>query len=40
MPTDIYFAGENVRVQVHEGPSQVADAFASAGGLPFSANGS
>jgi hypothetical protein len=35
MPTDIYFAGENVRVQVDEDPSQVAEAFTSAGGLPF-----
>ena len=33
--TDIYFAGENVRVRVDEDPSQVAEAFASAGGLPF-----
>ena len=35
MPTDIYFAGENVRVRVDEDPNQVAEAFASAGGLPF-----
>jgi hypothetical protein len=35
MPTDIYFAGENVRVKVDEEPSQVAEAFASAQGLPF-----
>lgn len=35
MPTDIYFATENVRVSVEEAPSQVAEAFASAGGLPF-----
>lgn len=35
MPTDIYFAGENVRVRVDEDPGQVAEAFASARGLPF-----
>lgn len=35
MPTDIYFAGENVRVKVDEDPGQVAEAFASAQGLPF-----
>ena len=35
MPTDIYFAGGNVRVQVDEDPGQVAEAFTSAGGLPF-----
>lgn len=35
MPTDIYFAGENVRVKVDEEPGQVAEAFASARGLPF-----
>lgn len=35
MPTYIYFAGENVRVQVQEDPSQVAEAFAAARGLPF-----
>ena len=35
MPTDIYFAGENVRIKVDEDPSQVAEAFTSAGGLPF-----
>ncbi|HZO77556.1 MAG TPA: hypothetical protein VFB39_05890 [Solirubrobacteraceae bacterium] len=35
MPTDIYFAGENVRVQVDEDPGQVAEAFAAARGLPF-----
>lgn len=33
MPTDIYFAGENVRVKVDEEPGQVAEAFASAHGL-------
>jgi hypothetical protein len=33
--TDIYFAGENVRVTVGEEPGQVAEAFASAGGFPF-----
>jgi hypothetical protein len=35
MPTYISFAGENVRVQVDEDPSQVAEAFAAARGLPF-----
>ena len=35
MPTDIYFAGQNVRVEVDEDPGEVADAFASAHGLPF-----
>jgi hypothetical protein len=35
MPTDIYFAGENVRVNVVEDPGQVADAFTSAHGLPI-----
>jgi hypothetical protein len=35
MPTYIYFAGAGVHVQVVEEPVQVADAFTSAGGLPF-----
>jgi hypothetical protein len=35
MPTDIYFAGENVRLRVDEEPGQVAEAFTSAHGLPF-----
>lgn len=35
MPTVIYFAGENVSVQVVEDPGQVAEAFRSADGLPF-----
>jgi hypothetical protein len=35
MPTEIYFAGENVRVTVDEEPGQVADAFTSGHGLPF-----
>ena len=39
MPTDIYFAGESVRVQVEEDPSQVAEAFTSAGGFPFRLTG-
>ena len=39
MPTDIYFAGENVRVKVDEDPSQVAEALMSAGGLPFRLTG-
>ena len=39
MPTDIYFAGENLRVKVDEDPSQVAEAFAAAHGLPFRLTG-
>ena len=35
MPTEICFAGENVRVTVDEEPGQVAEAFTSAHGLPF-----
>src|ERR1700733_7183592 len=35
MATDIYFAGAGVRIKVGEDPSEVADAFTSAGGLPF-----
>jgi hypothetical protein len=35
VPTDIYFAAENVRLSVDEDPSQVAEAFTSADGLPF-----
>ena len=35
MPTDIYFAAENVRVEVDEDPGQIAEAFMSARGLPF-----
>ena len=35
MPTYIYFAGAGVHVKVDEDPSQVAEAFTSAGGLPF-----
>lgn len=35
MPTDIYFAGESVRVTVNEDPGQVAEAFTAAGGVPF-----
>lgn len=34
MPTDIYFANENVRVTVDEEPGQVAQAFTSARGFP------
>jgi hypothetical protein len=34
MPTDIYFASENVRVTVDEEPGRVAEAFMSARGLP------
>jgi hypothetical protein len=39
MPTDIYFAGRDVRVQVYEDPGQVAEAFAGARGLPFRLTG-
>jgi hypothetical protein len=35
MPTDIYFAGENVRLKVDEEPGQVTQAFTSAHGLPL-----
>jgi hypothetical protein len=39
MPTDIYFAGDSLRIRVHEDPSQVADAFTAAAGLPFRLTG-
>lgn len=39
MPTYIYFAGQDVRVQVDEDPTQVAEAFAAARGLPFRLTG-
>jgi hypothetical protein len=39
VPTDIYFAGENVRVRVDEDPGQVAEAFTSAHGVPFLLSG-
>jgi hypothetical protein len=39
VPTDIYFAGENVRITVDEDPGQVAEAFTSAHGLPFRLSG-
>ena len=35
MPTDIHFAGENVRITVIEDPGEVAEAFTSAHGDPF-----
>jgi hypothetical protein len=35
MPTDIYFAPENMSVRVDEDPNQVFDAFTAAQGLPF-----
>lgn len=35
MPTDIYFAAGTVLIKVEEDPSEVAEAFASAAGLPF-----
>lgn len=34
MPTDIYFAADRVAITVEEDPGQVAEAFASADGLP------
>jgi hypothetical protein len=37
--TDIYFAGENVRVTVAEDPAQVAEALESANGFPFRLTG-
>ena len=33
MPSDIYFAAENVRVTVEEEPGQVAEAFTSSGAI-------
>jgi hypothetical protein len=39
MATYIYFAGAGVHVEVGEDPSDVADAFTSAGGLPFRLTG-
>jgi hypothetical protein len=39
VPTDIYFAGEDVRIRVDEDPGQVAEVFASARGLPFRLTG-
>ena len=39
VPTDIYFAGEHLRVEVAEDPGQVAEAFAAARGLPFRLTG-
>jgi hypothetical protein len=35
MPTSIYFAGAGVYIKVDENPTDVAEAFTSAGGLPF-----
>jgi hypothetical protein len=35
MATDIYFAGDEVPLRVDEDTSQIADAFASAQGLPI-----
>ena len=35
MPTYIYFAGTGVHVEVDEDPGHVAEAFTTAGGLPF-----
>lgn len=35
MPTEIFFAGDDVRLRVDEEPGQVAEAFTSADGLPF-----
>ncbi len=39
MATYIYFAGAGVHVTVGEDPSDVADAFTSAGGLPVRLTG-
>jgi hypothetical protein len=39
VPTDIYFAGNGVRVKVDEDPGQVVEAFTSAHGLPFRLTG-
>jgi hypothetical protein len=39
MPTYIYFSGTGVNVKVEEDPGHVAEAFASAGGLPFRLTG-
>jgi hypothetical protein len=39
MPTYIYFAGAGVYIKVDEDPSHVAEAFMSAGGLPFRLTG-
>jgi hypothetical protein len=39
MPTYIYFAGAGVHLKVDEDPSDVADAFRAAGGLPFRLTG-
>ncbi len=39
MPTDIYLAGERMRITVDESPHQVAEAFAAAAGLPFRLTG-
>ncbi len=39
MPTYIYFAGPGVHVKVDEEPSRVAEAFTSAGGIPFRLTG-
>jgi hypothetical protein len=39
MSTHIYFAGAGVYVKVEEDPSRVAEAFTSAGGLPFRLTG-
>jgi hypothetical protein len=40
VPTDIYFAAENVLVTVDEDPGQVAEAFTANDGLPFRLTGS
>lgn len=39
MPTDIYFVSAGVRITVDQDPSEVADAFTSAGGLPVRLTG-
>jgi hypothetical protein len=35
VPTDIYFPGDSVPLRVDQDPSEVAEAFGSARGLPF-----
>lgn len=39
VPTDIYFAGQNLRITVLEEPSQVAEAFNSAQGAQVRLSG-
>jgi hypothetical protein len=39
MPTDIFFAADNLALRVNEEPSQVAQALTDARGLPFRLTG-